>query len=38
MAAATYGHLDIVECLLNNGADIKANDNSGKFLIPFFIV
>ncbi len=31
MYAAEGGHLDILEFLLNNGADIKDTDNDGKF-------
>ena len=38
MTAAQGGHLEIVEFLLNKGADIKAKDKYGKFLILFFIV
>ncbi len=39
MYAAQGGHLEIVEFLLNKGADIKAKDKYGKFLILcFFIV
>ncbi len=33
MYAAEGGSLDIVKLLLNKGADIKAKDNDGKFLI-----
>ena len=36
MFAAQYGHLDIVEFLLNKGADVKAKNDDGKFLIFFF--
>ena len=38
MAAAQGGNLDIVELFLNKGADIKAKDKYGKFLILCFIV
>ena len=38
MAAAQGGNLDIVELFLNKGADIKAKNNDGKFLILYFIV
>ena len=38
MCAAGYGHLDIVEFLLNNGGDIKAKDKYGKFLILFLLL
>ncbi len=38
MLAARYGHLEIVEFLLNNGTDIKAKDKYGKFLILFLLL
>ncbi len=38
MYAAVGGNLDIVELFLNKGADIKAKNNDGKFLILYFIV
>ena len=37
MYAAQKGHLDIVEFLLNNEADVDAKDNYGKFIILYFI-
>ena len=33
MVAAEGGNLDIVELLLNKGADVKVKSNYGKFLI-----
>ncbi len=38
MYAAWGGNLDIVKLFLNRGADIKAKNNDGKFLILYFIV
>ena len=38
MAAAEYGHLDIVKLLLNQGANVNYMDTFGKFLILYFIV
>ena len=36
--ATKGGHLEIVEFLLNKGADIKDTDRDGEFLILYFIV
>ena len=36
--AAEEGHLGIVKLLLNKGANVKAKDDDGKFLILYFIV
>ena len=33
MYAAVGGNLDIVELFLNKGANVKAKDDDGKFLI-----
>ena len=38
IAAAQGGNLDIVELFLNKGANVKAKDDNGKFLILCFIV
>ena len=38
MAAAQGGNLDIVKLFLNKGADVRAKDDDGKFLILYFIV
>ena len=38
MYAAEGGNLDIVELFLNKGADTKAKNKYGKFLILYFIV
>ena len=38
MAAAEYGHLDIVKLLLNQGANFYDKNNAGKFLIIYFCV
>ena len=37
MAAAQGGNLDIVNLFLNKGADVRAKDDDGKFLILCFI-
>ena len=36
--AADNGYLDIVEFLVNNGADVNVKGGNGKFLILYFIV
>ncbi len=38
MYAAQGGHLEIVEFLLNKGADVRAKEDDGEFLILCFIV
>ena len=35
---ALGGNLDIVKLFLNKGANVKAKDDDGKFLILYFIV
>ena len=37
MAAAEYGHLDIVKLLLNQEANLYDKNNGGKFLILYFL-
>ncbi len=36
-AAALGGNLDIVKLFLNKGANVRAKDDDGKFLILYFI-
>ena len=38
IAAAQGGNLDIVELILNQGADVNDKSITGKFLILYFIV
>ncbi len=38
MYATQGGNLDIVKLFLNKGANVRAKDDDGKFLILYFIV
>ncbi len=37
IAAAQFGHLNIIESLVTYGADVNNKSNRGKFLILYFI-